>query len=146
MLLFFQKLGSMFQSNQPDVVSRSLVGQCLYLIVEAGPTHIQQVAEHVDVEAWVVHIVFDALFDGCNEFPVQVVGAVDAIRIVLLVVQVQAGIFVAQQCPVSQQVGNVCSQYTDIEGFHNIFIRSALQSLDDILVGIQCCEQDDGDM
>ena len=58
----------------------------------------------------------------------------------------QAGIFVAQQCPVSQQVGNVCSQYTDIEGFHNIFIRSALQSLDDILVGIQCCEQDDGDM
>ena len=37
-------------------------------------------------------------------------------------------------------------QYTDIEGFHNIFIRSALQSLDDILVGIQCCEQDDGDM
>ena len=64
MLLFFQKLGSMFQSNQPDVVSRSLVGQCLYLIVEAGPTHIQQVAEHVDVEAWVVHIVFDALFDS----------------------------------------------------------------------------------
>ena len=54
MLLFFQKLGGMFQSNQPDVVSRSLVGQCLYLIVEAGPTHIQQVAEHVDVEAWVV--------------------------------------------------------------------------------------------
>ena len=117
MLLFFQKLGGMFQSNQPDVVSRSLVGQCLYLIVEAGPTHIQQVAEHVDVEAWVVHIVFDALFDGCNEFPVQVVGAVDAIRIVLLVVQVQAGIFVVQQCPVSQQVGNVCPQYTDIEGY-----------------------------
>ena len=47
-------------------------------------------------------------------------------------VQVQAGIFVAQQCPVSQQVGNVCSQYTDIEGFHNIFIRSALQSLEDV--------------
>ena len=58
----------MFQSNQPDVVSRSLVGQCLYLVVETGPTHIQQVAEHVDVEAWVVHIVFDALLTVAMNF------------------------------------------------------------------------------
>ena len=43
----------------------------------------------------------------------------------------------AQQCPVSQQVGNVSPQYTDIEGFFNFFIRSALQSLYDNIVGIQ---------
>lgn len=84
-------------------------------------------------------------FDGCNEFPVQVVGAVDAIRIVLLVVQVQAGIFVVQQCPVSQQVGNVCRNIPILKGF-TIYSSAPLQSLDDILVGIQCCEQDDGDM
>ena len=54
--------------GDPIPLIKSISSQYGYRFVEAGPTHIQQVAEHVDVEAWVVHIVFDALFDGCNEF------------------------------------------------------------------------------
>ena len=57
----------------------------------------------------------------------------------LFIIQIQIGVFTAQECTIGQQIGNVCFQYTNVERFHNVFIRTNLKSWKNILFIIQSC-------
>lgn len=77
MFALFQQLCGMLQTYHPDIIGRSITGQCLQFVKKTGTAHVMPAAEQVYIEVRTSHVILYAFLDGSYEFPIQRTGAIN---------------------------------------------------------------------
>lgn len=131
----------MFQTDIPYEICRCLAGQRFQFTVETGTAHIQERAQYVHCEIGIIHVLLDMSLYIRHEFPVETVGASGSCGGLFFCIDFQIRISLAQQCAVGKQIGNAGFQYVYAERFYNIFVRTDMESFENVLFISQCRQQ-----